>query len=275
MIKKSIRVSISSIVVFSLLFTAISCNKQNKEENLTGREIGILAPDNITGIHLSLTSSSFTQYLPTALSNPVDRNGFAFSISSIHSNLLTELYVDEYLEDMWNYKKNRLTSLYETVEKDTNINVDYYVGPAFYDHYIGPGFYDCSIASEVIITADCPMFGIPAGENLLRHCKTMAVDIRSHYLVSYPDYLPLGVWEEGMSLGSYLAVGNVLPQIREFVVFAFDTIPEDMPESFTLSVSIPIHYSSWESFSWTESYGRDLLPEKRSLDASIEVKVAM
>ena len=264
MIKKSILVSGSLIVLFPVLFATFSCKKDNADKEETGIGVaGVAVPDNLAGIQLTLASASESQknYQPTVISNPVDREDFAFCLSATRSIILTEEYLEEYYDDIWNFKGIRTQALQEAVDKDKNIGTIYW----------GAAFYDCGISSGISITADCDLFGISSGENLVDHFQTLSVDHWSHYIASYPDFQPSGVWEKGMPMGTYLAEGSALPCMGEFIVFTFDSLPEDMPNQFTLTISIPIHYTSWESLPWTSTNGKPLLPEDRTLEASIEV----
>lgn len=263
MTRKSILALGSIAMLLPLFFIMQSCDKSSSGEEETGiGDAGFAVPDNLAGIQLTLTSASQSQksYQPTVISNPVDRDDFAFCLSTEHSTFLTEMYLEEYYDDIRNFRI-RVQALQEAVDKDENVGTDIW----------GAAFYDCGISSDISVSANCDLFGIPSGENLVNHCLTLAVDHMSHYIASCPDFLPSGTWENGMPLSNYLAQGNALPCMGDFIVFAFDSIPEDMPNRFTLTVNIPIHYTSWESLPWTRTNGKPLLPEDRVLEASVEV----
>ena len=264
MVKRLLHDLGSSFFIITTLLLIASCDHNGVEDGT--KDAGIAVPDNLVGIKISIVVPSLLTdgYMKENHNlSTVDKNNYAICITTQHSPILTEIYSEQYYDNMWEYKGTRTAALRAVVEKDESVGRSYWA----------PGFYDCCVASDVSVTADCTLFGIPAGGNLIDHCIMTAVDRRSHYICSYPDFVPIGLWKENMLLANYLAKGNALPTMGEFAAFIFDSIPEDMPERFKMTISIPIQYNSWASFDWTSLNNIPLLSENRSLEDSIEVRL--
>ena len=110
---------------------------------------------------------------------------------------------------------------------------------------------DCSISGEIEVTSDTPIDGLPAGENLsyLIYIRKMQ---RIHGIMcTFPDFQPIGMAREGMLLKDYFAKGNVLPRLSNgngVVIVLKDGV--DYPESFKLTVRIPIHAVDYSKKPW-------------------------
>lgn len=263
MVKRSFHDLGRVFLMLTTLFFISACDHNSEDEDGT-KDVGIGVPDNLVGIKIRVVApSQLTDGYIRENHNPstIDKNNYAICIITQNSSILTEIYTEQTYDDIWDYKGMRTAALRAAAEKDPSIGNSYW----------GPGFYDCCIISDITVTADCTLFGIPAGDNLVDHCRMTGVDKRSHYICSYQDMVPIGLWKENMPLASYLAKGNALPVMGDFAAFTFDSIPEDMPESFILTISIPIQYNSWASFFWTSPNNIPLLPQSRSLEDSIEV----
>ena len=110
---------------------------------------------------------------------------------------------------------------------------------------------DCSISGEIEVTSDTPIGGRPIESNLSDLLYIRKMRYIHGIMCAFPDFQPIGMAHEGMLLKDYFAEGNVLPRLSisdGVVVVLKDGI--DYPESFKLTVRIPIHAVDYSKKPW-------------------------
>ena len=164
------------------------------------------------------------------------------------------------------YCSVRMANLNRFLDKDTNLGVKHWA----------PRFFDGGIAGHTRVTADCQLFGIPAGENLIDHCVVVRLGQTLRFLCRYPSFEVIKVVESEslgvLGLKEYLGEDLVLPDVfgEGDLVFAFDSVPEERPDQMTLTLSVPVEYESWSRFDWVELLNPDgILPVKRNIEGSV------
>ena len=125
--------------------------------------------------------------------------------------------------------------------------------------YIDNNYFDACVSEEVKVISNLPIAERQPGDNLIDLLLVTRV-YRDGLMCSFPDIKPVGFAKPGMLLGDYLAVGCILPLpsvnvMPSEIQFAFDD-GVALPDSFTLSIDIPIHglnYADkpWEGGEWT------------------------
>lgn len=228
------------------------CSKVGKEAFMTPQ---LVAPDNLVGVDIQVYSDDAL----FSTSNSV----FCLTLSR-KANLITagDLQEEGYKE----YRASRLSNLSKALKNDVNLLKE----------YNAPAFYDAEIYGTFSITANCPLFGIPAGENLVHHCRVIYIDKESHFICSYPNFDILNRYSGvDFPLGDYFPQGAALPSFKE-LVFGFDSVPPEKPEHYTLTVTIPISYESWTRFEWMQKNDTPkgsyvYYNSTRSLSAAIQV----
>lgn len=116
--------------------------------------------------------------------------------------------------------------------------------------FTGDWLVDCSISGEIEVTSDIEIDGRPAGSNLsdLLYVRRL---LWIHGLIcSFPDYRLIGMATEGMLLKDWFAEGNALPYFSSYDMEIGLKKDIEYPESFKLTIRIPIHAVDWSKEPW-------------------------
>lgn len=116
--------------------------------------------------------------------------------------------------------------------------------------FTGDWLVDCSISGEMEVTSDIAIDGRPAGSNLsdLLYVRRL---LWIHGLIcSFPDYRLIGMATEGMLLKDWFAEGNALPFFNSYDMEIGLKKGIEYPESFKLTIRIPIHAVDWSKEPW-------------------------
>ena len=157
------------------------------------------------------------------------RNEFAFSLSSytpqrdqIMSFINTVGQASQYFADR-----------YSKVEESFSAN-----GISFTSSNPAPVYYDAGIRDEVRVYSDKVLFGCAPGQDFSNHVFVCQTGQRCTYACSFPEFDYSGKIIDNMNIRDYFKVGTAI--LADIVSFAFDVIPEDLPNDFRLTIEIPV-----------------------------------
>lgn len=235
-----------------IAFLLYSCSSQQMELE---HSILLSAPDQVVGINLKATLSHNT---PTIVLTFARTNDILFGPFQYGTEEYKKFYCEYY-------------SKVAPAEE--------YLKETLHKQFFGDDFIDCCIDGSVSLTADSPLFGRVAGENLV-DIATITEITSNGLICQYPDFNVLGIVKIEDSLGSLFPEGCYLPMfLRDdhcpYLYLAF-SLPEcHSGTSFTLSLDIPISGDGWlkRGFEYTLYNSFTPLPDNRTLHGEVVITI--
>lgn len=267
--KKFLHVIVRVISLSLVLVVTVCCKPSSlrPDDRTVFEQVLLAAPDNLVSWDISMIDNASVNWDSSVSPVPVESvaaEKLAFLVrQERRSNLLNKGGHDEAAREAYaSYLTERVSSLQDFVLSDPNIPQKYYA----------PGFFDCGIADDISIFADCLLFGKPAGTDISEHFMVLNTDKRVRFSCLYPSLELVQVWTRPTPLPDYLKKGQIVPN-GDFFVIAWESLPEDMPSVFHLTLRVPVSYESWLRFTWIEKSGEyERLPEKRNIEGTVEVR---
>jgi len=163
----------------------------------------------------------------------------------------------------YDYYEQRFKNLKTVLEADSD----------YMHEFWAPSYYDARIESAVRAFSDKELFGRKAGEDISDHLIVVELSPRGYIIASYPDLSFLGKAYTGMKFNDYFAVGSEVQDSG--VRLSFDSFPSDLPDSFSLTVEIPIKRSqSWRDLPFVMiDHHKSLPKEEEVLSATVQMNL--
>lgn len=219
----------------SLLFTSlmilivpsfVACSRMGP--NFAHDYFALNSPDDLGGFTL----------FQVECSEPDESHPITFALRPIHDGYLSFGPDEKGAHSYWtDYIEERFMNLAPIVTKDPDFVAM---------HFDAPAYFDAGVKDEVRVYSDKIMYGLNAGEDLSEHVIMYNISSHSNFNASYPDLRYLGKVVPGDKIRDYFKVGGAIHGTEDYLTF--DSIPNDMPDEFTLTIEIPVELNeSWRN----------------------------
>lgn len=175
---------------------------------------------------------------------------------------------------------NERFNAYKSYSKSKLSAVDTYIESTSGHGIIPPWLFDCGISEDVRIYSDVTLFGRPAGKDLSDKFLIIRTPVHNRLLCSWPDFSIIREFpiDTEYGINEYFKRGSALFMLHGLVL-TFNGIPEERPNSFTITVEIPIKCNYWYGLQDTRTFLKkkdssvDLPPIDRVLSGSVHIEL--